>query len=62
MCVILMVVVVYLRLLYATDTPQKLKTCMKLLDMHKVIIKQVSNNKLPVKNKILKVVYLYDMI
>jgi len=41
-----------LRLLYATDTPQYLKTCMSLHDMHKVIIKQVSNNRLTVKNRI----------
>ena len=36
-------------------------TCMSLHDMHKVIIKQVSNNSLTEKNKVLKYkkIYIY---
>src|SRR6218665_1158708 len=50
----------YLRLLYAIDTPQQLKTCMSLHDMRKVFIKQVSNNRLTVK-KILKYICIKDI-
>ena len=42
----------YLRLLYAIDTSQQLKTRMSLHDMRKVIIKQLSNDRITVKNKI----------